>query len=303
MENGIEVIGIDHGWAQMKTVSEVFTSGVEEIVNEPAFFDDVLEYQGKYYKIGGERLKVKRTKVEDENYYLLTLAALAKELDNRGKREANVVLAVGLPLTRFSDERDKFISYLSKNEKITFSYEERIYQIKVSKVSVYPQCYSAVANQISSFGKKVLVVDVGSWTIDSMPIINKKPDDTKCDTQNHGLITCMNDIKKKCIRQLNSTLDEMAIQEYMMIGKTDLNEHFKAIMDACIQSFVEKVYHSLRESGYNLETMTIIFVGGGACVMKNFGKHQTSNISYVLDVKANAKGFETLAKIAMRSGR
>ena len=50
--NNLEVIGIDHGWSQMKTVHEVFSSGVEEILSEPAFFDDVLEYDGKYYKIG-----------------------------------------------------------------------------------------------------------------------------------------------------------------------------------------------------------------------------------------------------------
>ena len=32
----------------------------------------------------------------------------------------------------------------------------------------------------------------------------------------------------------------------------------------------------------------IIFVGGGAVVMKNFGSHDAKNISYNLDVKANA---------------
>ena len=66
MDNKIEVIGIDHGWSGMKTVHEVFTSGCKEISTEPAFTENLLEYGGKYYKIGSKRLEVKDTKVTDE---------------------------------------------------------------------------------------------------------------------------------------------------------------------------------------------------------------------------------------------
>ena len=48
--------------------------------------------------------EVKDTKVEDDSFYLLTLAAVAKELKRRGLAEAKVFLAVGLPLTRFGAE-------------------------------------------------------------------------------------------------------------------------------------------------------------------------------------------------------
>lgn len=80
MDKNTVVIAIDHGWSNMKTVHETFTSGIREITTEPALFENVLEKDGKYYKVGSERLKVKDSKVEDENYYLLSLAATAKEL-------------------------------------------------------------------------------------------------------------------------------------------------------------------------------------------------------------------------------
>ena len=70
-----KVVPIDHGWANMKTEQDVFTSGVSEITTEPALFNDVLEYNNKYYKIGGKRLEVKEDKVHDDNYYLLTLVS------------------------------------------------------------------------------------------------------------------------------------------------------------------------------------------------------------------------------------
>ena len=82
----------------------------------------MLEFGGKYYKIGSRRLEVKDTKVTDENYYMLTLAAVAKELKIRGRRTAHVLLAVGLPLTRFGDEKKDFISYLSKAKEAILSY-------------------------------------------------------------------------------------------------------------------------------------------------------------------------------------
>lgn len=128
MNNKLEVIGIDHGWSMMKTVTQVFVTGVKEITTTPALFGDVLEYDGKYYKIGTVRQEVKDTKVEDDSFYLLTLAAVAKELKKRGLSDAKVFLAVGLPLTRFGAERNNFIKYLTKNKRVDFRYENEAYK-------------------------------------------------------------------------------------------------------------------------------------------------------------------------------
>ena len=38
MNNKLEVIGIDHGWSMMKTISQVFVTGVKEITTTPALF-------------------------------------------------------------------------------------------------------------------------------------------------------------------------------------------------------------------------------------------------------------------------
>ena len=59
MNNKLEVIGIDHGWSMMKTISQVFVTGVKEITTTPALFGDVLEYEGKFYKVGTVRQEVK----------------------------------------------------------------------------------------------------------------------------------------------------------------------------------------------------------------------------------------------------
>ena len=303
MGKNIEVIGIDHGWSQMKTASTCFNTSIKELANAPAFHDNVLEYQDRYFSIGEDRLEVLESKVENENFYLLTLVAVAKELKMRGRTEADVVLAVGLPLTRFSAERRAFIEYLSKNEDVAFTFEQKLYKIHIVGVSVYPQCYAAVSGMLTTFGKRALVIDVGSWTVDSMLIVDKKPDNSKCDTQNEGLIKCMRSINRVAVQVKNRKIEETDIQEYMMTGKTNLAGDYRGIMEQQIKEFVDKVYRYQTECGYNLDMIPVYFVGGGAVVMKNFGKLNQPNIHYVLDVKANAKGFETMARIALKNGR
>ena len=157
MNNKLEVIGIDHGWSMMKTISQVFVTGVKEITTTPALFGDVLEYEGKFYKVGTVRQEVKDTKVEDDSFYLLTLAAVAKELKRRGLAEAKVFLAVGLPLTRFGAEKNDFIKYLTKNKRVSFKYENESYHIEIDDVAVFPQCYAAVVDKIPAMAKKTLM--------------------------------------------------------------------------------------------------------------------------------------------------
>ena len=47
--------------------------------------------------------------------------------------------------------------------------------------------------------------------------------------------------------------------------------------------------------GYNSVSRHIVYVGGGASVMKRYGRTKGRNIQYVTDVKANAIGYRYLA--------
>lgn len=301
MAGNIEVIGVDHGWSTIKTASQVFATAVKEIPNEPPMRNDILEYEGRYYSIGERRLEVRAGKTENENFYLLTLAGIAKELRHRGKREANIYLAAGLPISRFSDEKKGFIQYLEKNRELSFRFEDDFFNIRIVHTAVFPQCYAAVVNRITEFSQRVVIVDIGSWTIDIMPIENKKPVNGECISLQNGLIPCMRKVNERCYRQYNTEFDESLIQHYMRYQNADVDNKFIELMKEEIQAYVDGVFNSLREYKINLKTTKIIFVGGGAAVMKNFGNLVQRNIAYVLDVKANAKGFEYLGNISIRN--
>ena len=94
------IIGVDHGYAAMKTAHFSFPSGLVAYEHEPYTLKDVLEYGGKFYVVGSGRQALQKNKTQTEDYYLLTLAAIAKELSFRhAEPAAEIHLAAGLPLT------------------------------------------------------------------------------------------------------------------------------------------------------------------------------------------------------------
>ena len=103
--NEITVIGIDHGYGNIKTAHSCFKTGVAVYDKEPTFKNNLLIYDGKYYIIGEEHKEFKSDKMADEDYYVLTLAAIARELRRERITEANVFIAAGLPLTWVSEQK------------------------------------------------------------------------------------------------------------------------------------------------------------------------------------------------------
>ena len=72
------IIGVDHGYAAMKTAHFAFPSGLVAYEYEPYTLSNVLEYGGKFYVVGSGRQPLQKDKTQAEDYYLLTLAAIAK---------------------------------------------------------------------------------------------------------------------------------------------------------------------------------------------------------------------------------
>lgn len=71
---------VDHGNSSIKTVNFVFSSGLADYPIRPPVDTDILEYGGKYWTLSGKRISYMRDKTKDDRYFILTLFAIAKEL-------------------------------------------------------------------------------------------------------------------------------------------------------------------------------------------------------------------------------
>ena len=188
------IVGVDHGYAAMKTAHFSFPSGLVVYEHEPYTLKDVLEYGGKFYVVGSGRQALQKNKTQTEDYYLLTLAAIAKELSFRhAEPAAEIHLAAGLPLTSFGREKNAFREYLLRDGKtVNFRYEGQEYSIAIRKVSLFPQGYAAVLTQSILLDEpSVIVADIGGWTVDLMRLDNHIPNASTCRSLELGMIRCL----------------------------------------------------------------------------------------------------------------
>lgn len=286
-------IALDHGWSSIKGEHIFMENLVTQVDYTPLTNNGLLEYRGRKYIIGQGRLGKQATKTENDNYFLLTLAGIAKEL-NYQKREktTHVELYAGVALTMFGAERKAFREYLWHKEQLSFNFEGVHYCFYLDKVKIYAQCYAAIANRMGDMNR-LRCVDLGSWTMDVLSVKDKIPMDKDAYTYEVGLITAFERIKKDGLPKVHCEIPEEDITDY--IKGTSVNDEFIPIIEKGLQEYADNVEAKLREIKVDLKHENIIYVGGGASVMKKFGRTKGRNIQYVTDVKANAIGYRYLA--------
>lgn len=187
------LIAIDHGNKQIKTVHAMpFTSGLIQS-DALGFGTDYLAYQGKYYALTDQRIPYRRDKTEDERFFILTLFAIAYEIEATEQYSDNLMrvqLAVGLPPAHFGVQAKRFTVYFEGRGAISFQFHGKAYAIFIESATCFPQSFSAAAATIKGLASipKVLVVDIGGFTADYVCLRNGVPDMAACDSMESGVI-------------------------------------------------------------------------------------------------------------------
>ena len=170
--NDAVIIGVDHGYGNIKTANHVFRTGIAGYDHEPLFTGDMLVYGGRYYVIGEGHKEFVPKKQGDEDYYLLTLAGIAMELADEWLTEADIIIAAGLPLTWTSGQKEAFAAYLTRNAEVSFTFRKVDYHIRILGARIYPQGYAAVAEYAPSMKGVNVVADIGNGTMNTLFIID-----------------------------------------------------------------------------------------------------------------------------------
>ena len=298
-ENPI-IIAIDHGYGRVKTVHGHFQSGVTPCEGEPFFAGNTLYYKDRYYIIGEEHKSFLADKIDDPDYYLLTLVAIARELKLCNRTEARVHLAVGLPLAWVGRQKEAFREYLLQNETADFKFNGVSYHVGFADADVFPQGFSAIASQLHSFKGTNLLCDIGNGTMNLLYITNGRPMINKCFTEKYGTHQCMLAAREAVMRTHQSVIDDATIEAVLRFGKADIDEKYLITIRSAAEKYVEGIMRRLREHEYNPELMRLYIVGGGGCLVKNFGHYDSKRVTINDDICATAKGYEALALAKLR---
>ena len=290
------IIGVDHGYGNMKTAHRVFRTGVECMEEEPIVSKNFVKYKDKFYVIGKSHLVYQGNKTDSEDFYILTLAALAEELKFRGLHEANVILTVGLPLAWMKSQGADFKRYLIKEQELHFEFRKERYHVHLCGVEIFPQGFAAVVNLGAKLGMNMLA-DIGNGTMNVMQIVDNKPLEKSLVTDKFGVGICMKEIQKELSKENGEDISEMLIEPLLRNGLQERTDSTAKKVEHIATGYTENIRRRLVDYGYKEGLVHLYVIGGGGCLLRNYsdlaGK---AGVTFITDICANAKVYETLAE-------
>lgn len=162
----------------------------------------------------------------------------------------------------------------------------------------YPQAYAAAVTRLKELigHPRVLIVDIGGFTADYLLMRNGECDLSVCDSLENGVIVPYNRIRTKVNSELNVLLEEADI-DVILKGQGEVySPVISSLVMRLAQDFVNDLFSSLRERMLDVSAGVVVFVGGGAILLRNqievSGK--VGKAIFIEDINANAKGYEFL---------
>ena len=293
-------LGIDHGYYAIKTKNFSFPAGVTAYSHEPYTLQDTLEADGKFFVCGTGRQPILRDKTENDSYYLLTLAAIARELKHRGASpECSVTIAAGLPLANFGREKKSFREYLLRSSQpVKFRFEGVPHCVTITDVKLFPQGYSALAlfPNLMRDEPSVLLMDIGGWTVDLMRLDNSVPNAATCRSLELGVIRCVDEITEQVRRNTGLSVTDIQIERVLNGQSCSMDPAAKEIIVRQGRLYTEKILSAIMEAGFDLKAIPSVIMGGGASILKRHVTPQDGLCRqiYLTDVHANASGYERI---------
>lgn len=199
----------------------------------------MLTYNDKYYIIGEEHKEFISDKMTDNDYYILTLAAIAREMNIRKITSASVHIAAGLPLTWVSEQKEDFKRYLLQNETADFNFKGTDYHIEFTGADIFPQGFSAIADCLREFKGVNMLADIGNGTMNVMYINECKPSEKKCFTEKYGTNQCMLAVRENLMKLYGVNIDETVLDRVIRTGTADISERYLTAITETASEYVK----------------------------------------------------------------
>ena len=317
-----KVISIDTGNAYIKTPTEKFPAGYANEGNRPSKFQqaDTILYDGSYYKLTNTRVPYHRDKTTDEDYYILSLFAIGKELakDDNIPKDGNTVihldLVMGLPPKHFNEPpehphnqfetlRDAYRDYfLKESQEVVFYYNDIHYRIVVDDVMIFPQGYAAVFHLLMKIKKNIIyIIDIGGHTTDIYLLDSGEIDPTFTQSMTMGTNILFKNIRNRIKEITGIKLHDSQIFN-ALIGSDDLPIEIRKKIDAIAEKYATTVIEELQEGEMQLKYSQLIFSGGGSLLLKKyFTDLVPKDTIFIDDLCANAKGYKYIYDLIQKT--
>lgn len=106
------------------------------------------------------------------------------------------------------------------------------------------------------------------------------------------MITLYNKISSRANSEYDILLDETDIDSIIKGEKTDYDADIVSLMQEMTKTYVDDLLGTLRELGPDLKTGCVVFIGGGALLLREYLEKsgKVGKCIFIEDICANAKG-------------
>ena len=301
------VISIDHGNRQIKTsTGHAFTSGYVESGHLLTMDSDVLQFNKKEYALSDKCIIQKNDKSVDDDYFILTLFAIGKELMAQPRQAANtpyeVELLTGLPPLHYKSLRKKFKTYFTERDDIIkIRLNNRHMAITIKNAYVYPQAYAAaltVYDEIKEY-PSVNIIDIGGYTADCLYLEKMQMNMNICTSLYKGVNTLFQKINEQARATGGQDIRESILENILRNDKKTIDNYSKSRVDLVqnqARKFAAEILSEASHTGQDLVEDMTVFVGGGAMLLRTYLEecNIAKRMIFVNDLFANAKGYEII---------
>ena len=191
-----------------------------------------------------------------------------------------------------------------RSREVSYRYCGQYYHIRICDVAIYPQGYAAIAASLQDYKGVHMLADIGNGTMNTLVITNGRPVSDKKYTDKIGVHECVKKIMNEVQAECGKIPDESVIEDFLISGTSEVSERIQAVMHSEAVKYTEMIFDKLSEYEYDPELVKLHIIGGGGCLIRNFGKYDTSRVEIIEDICATAKGYEELynAQHILRKG-
>ena len=319
------VVGVDIGNFDTKTPNISFLSGYTVSIQKPFGVPEnsYIKWKDTYYVLTQKRFPYVQDKTEDEKMAVLTLIAIAKEMEYCCKKrfettthpelftkqliqETNKIhLAVGLPPSHLAAQREKTEKYYRDLFKDGVSYEYNGFELSfcLGEFDIYPQNFAVIAAEgkrdkesIMALYDEYYTLDFGGYTLDKIAIIDRKLAIQECDSLEEGIVTLCDKVIAQIRKDRGVTIDENNVISVLKKKRTALSDDIISDIKAYTQTWTHDVLNKVSQTGVNFRNYPVVFLGGTSLLLEEYiesypqlGKHE-----FIRNAGANAEAYRKL---------
>lgn len=326
MANRTINVGVDIGNYDTKTQSTTIPSGFVSYKQVPFGNNDYIFYNGAYYVTNPKRFAYVKDKSDDDNMFILSLIAIAKEIvyTAQKKCEKSIVkgkpatdmqeeinkidsinLGIGLPLSDYNRIKDKYINYYKErfNEGISYDFKNYHINLKLKCIECYPQDFAAVVTYLPSNPQSIMnskektyyAVDIGGWTVDIMSVVSNQLEG-KGTSKPLGVLAMYEQIINEVDTVTGTRLRQTDIEAVLKREQTYIGEEERGIILDEAEKWFKRITDEMTQYGMILKSTPVLFLGGGSQLFKPFIKKSDKFVKceFISNQKANARGYSLL---------